>query len=148
MFLRCDARQTGQGGESNADPLAAEPIGALARARARRKEIRTNLLIFFDADFESRGITGGASGSALISSIDEVRSGKRIGREGEYVLVSFQIKTRLALIDCNPGYRSDISGATGDCDQNRRSRSATTIGIAAAAATNSGWSQAPRRRVR
>jgi hypothetical protein len=114
MFLRCDARQTGQGGESNADPLAAEPIGALARARARRKEIRTNLLIFFDSDFESSGI----SGSALISSIDEVRSGKWIGRDGEYVLVSFWVKTRLALIDCNPGYRSDISGATGDCDQN------------------------------
>jgi hypothetical protein len=79
MFLRCDARQTGQGGESNADPLAAEPIGALARARARLKEIRTNLLIFSDSDFESRGKTGRASGSALISSIGEVRGGKRIG---------------------------------------------------------------------
>jgi hypothetical protein len=32
---------------------------------------------------------------------------KRIGREGAHVLVPFQVKTRLALIACNPGYRSE-----------------------------------------
>ena len=62
-------------------------------ARAGRKEIRTNLLIFFDSDFEiSR-----SSGSALISSIGEVRSGKRSGREGGSVLVSFSDQDPVSL---------------------------------------------------
>jgi hypothetical protein len=52
----------------------------------------------------------------LISSIGEVRSGKRIGREGGCVLVSFQIKTQLALIACNP--------STGHHQQRETGRSA------------------------
>ena len=38
-------------------------------------------MIFFYSDFQNRGITGGAGGSALILSIGDVPSGNWIGRE-------------------------------------------------------------------
>ena len=81
-----------------------------ARARAHEpKEIRINLLLLFDSDFENRGITGGTSGSVLISSIGDIRSSHRIGDMGGYVLVSFRVKTRLASITCNPGHRASLA---------------------------------------